>query len=94
MMLVVSIITVLGGWGYAIHEYGWFMGLAFGWIPASIIAAMILGVFWVVYFAIPKSAPNLIFVPTIVSFACRLGFVALIAYAVFWVLRVLGVLLR
>ncbi len=36
--VIFPLATFLGGWGYAIHEYGWFLGLAFGWIPSAILA--------------------------------------------------------
>ena len=42
-------VTFLGCWAYAIATYGWFLGLAFGWIPAAIIAYIvgsIAGLLW------------------------------------------------
>jgi hypothetical protein len=30
----------LYGWWYAIDSWGWLLGLAFGWIPAGIVAVM------------------------------------------------------
>lgn len=36
--ILTAIITFLGCWGYAIATWGWFVGLAFGWIPSIIIA--------------------------------------------------------
>lgn len=38
-------IVFLGCWVYAIATWGWFLGLAFGWIPAAIIGA-IAGFLW------------------------------------------------
>lgn len=35
---VVGLGTFLGCWGYAISSWGWFLGLAFGWVPSVIIA--------------------------------------------------------
>lgn len=32
--------TFIGCWWYAISTYGWFLGLAFGWFPSAIIAAI------------------------------------------------------
>jgi hypothetical protein len=32
--------TFLACWGYAIAAYGWFLGLAFGWVPSAIIAVI------------------------------------------------------
>ena len=37
---VISGIIFLACWVYAIAAYGWFLGLAFGWIPALLIAAI------------------------------------------------------
>ena len=39
--VVVGVVTFLGCWIYAIATYGWFLGLAFGWIPALIITIII-----------------------------------------------------
>lgn len=51
--------TFLFGWGYAIYQYGWFLGLAFGWVPAGIIAAIVgaLFVFLIGFTPPPFRAP-------------------------------------
>ena len=33
-------LVFLGSWIYAISEWGWFLGIALGWIPAAILASM------------------------------------------------------
>ena len=38
-------LTFVGCWIYAIAEWGWFLGIAFGWIPSAIIG-VIVGVLW------------------------------------------------
>lgn len=35
----------LVGWGYAIAQYGFFLGVGLGWVPAALIAA-IAGFLW------------------------------------------------
>ena len=35
-----GIIALLVGWGYAIADHGWLLGLAFGWISPSIIGVI------------------------------------------------------
>jgi hypothetical protein len=45
----VFLVTFLASWGYAIAEYGWFLGLGIGWFPAGVIAlfaALLLGLLW------------------------------------------------
>ena len=37
---IVGLITFLWCWGYAISQWGWFIGLGVGWFPASIIAIL------------------------------------------------------
>lgn len=37
---VVALITFLGCWWYAISQWGFLLGVAFGWVVAAIIAAM------------------------------------------------------
>lgn len=47
--LLVGIPTFFGCWIYAVVEYGWFLGLAFGWIPSLIIAyiaGFVAGALW------------------------------------------------
>ncbi|MBS3921505.1 MAG: hypothetical protein KG012_21735 [Deltaproteobacteria bacterium] len=39
--VVIGVVTFFGCWIYAIATYGLFLGLAFGWIPALIIAIII-----------------------------------------------------
>ncbi len=36
----VGIITFFGVWIAAILQWGWLLGIAFGWFPAAIIAAI------------------------------------------------------
>ena len=46
---LVAIIVFFGCWVYAVAEAGWFLGLAFGWIPSVIIAAIahfVARMFW------------------------------------------------
>lgn len=38
-------VVFLGCWIYAIATWGWFLGIAFGWIPAAIIG-VIAGFLW------------------------------------------------
>ncbi len=35
-----GVIALLVGWGYAIADHGWLLGLAFGWISPSIIGVI------------------------------------------------------
>ena len=37
---LVALLTFVIGWGSAVGSWGWLLGLAFGWIPAIIIAVM------------------------------------------------------
>lgn len=92
--IVVTAITLFGGWGYAIHEYGWFLGLAFGWIPSAIIAAMVFGVLWLLFIIIPEKAPSLVFVSCAAVIACDLALLASFIFVGFWVLRFFGLLMR
>ena len=39
--VLVGGLTFLGCWLYAIQSWGWFLGIAFGWIPAAIIAVIV-----------------------------------------------------
>jgi hypothetical protein len=39
---LVAIVTFFSCWAYAIATWGWFLGLAFGWIPSLIIAGIAL----------------------------------------------------
>jgi hypothetical protein len=43
--VIVVILTFLGSWGYCIAQYGYLMGVGFGWIP-SIIVAIVAGFLW------------------------------------------------
>ena len=43
---LVAIVAFLVGWGSAIKSWGWLLGLAFGWIPAAIVAAMAGALAW------------------------------------------------
>lgn len=38
--VIVSIVVLIGCWLYSISEWGWLLGIAFGWIPSLIIALM------------------------------------------------------
>lgn len=38
--VVVGSLTFVGSWLGAIKSWGWLLGIAFGWIPAGIVAAM------------------------------------------------------
>ena len=42
---ITAFIIFIACWIYAIAAYGWFLGIAFGWIPSLIIAA-IVGALW------------------------------------------------
>jgi hypothetical protein len=35
-----ALVTFLYSWYYAVENWGWLLGLAFGWIPAAIVALM------------------------------------------------------
>jgi hypothetical protein len=37
---VVGIPTFLGCWAYAVAQYGWFLGLGLGWLPAAFIGTI------------------------------------------------------
>lgn len=43
---IVTLVTFLGCWGYAIALWGWFIGLGLGWIPAAVIS-------WIVFSFLP-----------------------------------------
>ena len=46
---VLFVIAVFaGGWIYAISEYGWFLGLGLGWLPAFFIAVIAWFLFYIV----------------------------------------------
>jgi hypothetical protein len=36
--IAIGLNNFFGCWIYAIATYGWFLGLAFGWVPSGIIA--------------------------------------------------------
>lgn len=74
-----------GCWGYAIHEYGWFLGTAFGWIPSGIITALIVGVLWAAYIYIPANMPSLEFLTALVSITCGLASLTVVLGAIYWV---------
>lgn len=38
---IVSALTFLSCWGYAIALWGWFIGIGLGWIPALVIATIV-----------------------------------------------------
>lgn len=38
-------LAFLGFWGHAVETYGWFLGLALGWIPALFLGAFV-GALW------------------------------------------------
>lgn len=42
-----ALITFLGGWASAVGSWGWLLGIAFGWIPAAIVALLAGAVAWV-----------------------------------------------
>lgn len=44
-LFLVGIPTFLGCWVYAIYEYGFFLGVGLGWLPAMFIA-VIFGAIW------------------------------------------------
>lgn len=41
---LVALGVFLGSWWYAIHQYGWYLGIGLGWLPAIIIG-LIAGFF-------------------------------------------------
>lgn len=43
---LVAIVAFVVGWGSAVKSWGWLLGLAFGWIPAAIVAAMAGALAW------------------------------------------------
>ena len=43
--LIAWVISFFGFWIYAVAEYGFFLGITLGWIPA-LIAATIVSFFW------------------------------------------------
>ena len=38
---IVGGLTFFGCWLYAIQSWGWFLGIAFGWLPSAIIAVIV-----------------------------------------------------
>jgi hypothetical protein len=38
--ILVGGLTFFGCWIYAIQSWGWFLGIAFGWVPSAIIAVI------------------------------------------------------
>ena len=47
--VLVAVGVFLGCWIYAIAEYGWFLGLGLGWVPAFFIAAFAYFLFWFLF---------------------------------------------
>lgn len=37
---LVGLITFIGVWVATVHSWGWILGIAFGWLPSAIIAAL------------------------------------------------------
>lgn len=33
--MLVFLIVFVGGWFYAVSQFGWFLGIGVGWIPAA-----------------------------------------------------------
>ena len=85
------VLTFLACWGYAIHEYSWFLGIAFGWIPSAIIAAMFGGLCWWAFIYIPWNAPSLLFITLVVAIFVEIVAIVVIFSALFyfvmWVLQ-------
>lgn len=50
--ILTVVLTFFGCWIYAIVAYGWFLGLALGWIPSLIIALIVGVVFPIIFFLI------------------------------------------
>lgn len=44
-VFIVAALAFLPAWGYAIAQFGWFLGIAFGWIPAALFAG-VMGLLW------------------------------------------------
>lgn len=45
---LIFLVSLFWGWIYAIEQYGFFLGFAFGWIPAAIIG-LLLGIGWPIW---------------------------------------------
>ncbi len=43
-----AVAVFAGGWIYAISEWGWFLGLGLGWLPAFFIAVIAWFLFYIV----------------------------------------------
>ena len=82
--LALVVLTFLACWGYAVNEYGWFLGMAFGWIPSAIIAAMLGGVCWWAFVYIPWESPGLLFLSIGVAIIVQLASFAILMGAVIW----------
>lgn len=74
----------LGLWGYAVHEYGWFLGLSLGWIPSAIFAAAVAGLTWLGYFYIPANVPALRFITVFVALANGIGALVIVLGLLYW----------
>ena len=88
VMYLATSLAFLLCWGYAIHEYGWFIGLAFGWIPSAIIGIMLFGLTWVLFIYIPQKARPLLFLSRGAAILIKLCVWALIFFALYGVYRV------
>ena len=65
--LALVVLAFLACWGYAVNEYGWFLGMAFGWIPSAIIAGMFGSLCWWAFIHIPWNTPSLILITVLVA---------------------------
>lgn len=43
----VAVVSFLSGWIYAISSWGFFLGVAFGWLPAALVAIILGGLAWI-----------------------------------------------
>ena len=42
---IVTLVTFVGCWVYAVALWGWFIGLGLGWIPALVISGIVAWLF-------------------------------------------------
>ena len=42
---IVTVVTFLGCWAYAVSIWGWFIGIGLGWIPAAVFATIVAWLF-------------------------------------------------
>ena len=82
--LALVVLTFLACWGYAVNEYGWFLGIAFGWIPSAIIAAMLGALCWWAFVYIPWNTPSLLFVTLVVAILVEIVVCAIIFGGLFY----------